>query len=67
MLTARIFNWTGHVLMPPRAQLAKALKRPEPAYAGVYLLLDEDEENGKMRAYIGESENVEDRSRNFDA
>jgi hypothetical protein len=67
MLTARIFNWTGHVLMTPRTQLAKALKRPESAYLGVYLLLDEDEDNGKMRANIGESENVGDRIRNHDA
>ena len=29
MLTAEVFNWTGHVLMTPRTQLADALKRRE--------------------------------------
>ena len=37
MLTAELFNWTGHVLMAPRTQIATALKRPEAGYAGVYL------------------------------
>jgi len=27
MLTAEVFNWTGHVLMTPRTQLSAALKR----------------------------------------
>lgn len=67
MQTARIFNWTGHVLMTPRTQLAKALKSRESGYTGVYILLDEDEKNGKIRAYIGESENIGDRIRNHDS
>ncbi|MEJ0070345.1 MAG: hypothetical protein WDO24_18390 [Pseudomonadota bacterium] len=41
MLTAEMFNWTGHVLMAPRTQLAEALARAEAGYAGVYLLLGE--------------------------
>lgn len=27
MLTAEVFNWTGHVLMSPRTQISEALKR----------------------------------------
>lgn len=65
MLTAKIFNWTGQVLMTPRTQLAEALKRSEGT--GVYILLDEGGENGKVSAYIGESENVGDRIRTHDA
>ncbi len=29
MLTAEVFNWTGHVLMTPRTQITKALSRPQ--------------------------------------
>lgn len=43
MLTAEMFNWTGHVLMTPRTQLSQALGRTEAGYAGVYLLLGERE------------------------
>ena len=41
MLTAEVFNWTGHVLMAPRTQIAEALQREEAGYTGVYLLLGE--------------------------
>lgn len=51
MQTAEVFNWTGHVLMTPRTQIAAALKRAEAGYAGVYLLTGEDDE-GPL-AYIG--------------
>lgn len=39
LLTAEVFNWTGHILMAPRTQLANALKRPEARRTGVYILL----------------------------
>lgn len=65
MLTAEIFNWTGHVLMTPRTQLAQALRRREAHYTGVYVLLGENEE-GKPLAYIGESEDIGDRIRTHD-
>ncbi|MGJ8545189.1 MAG: GIY-YIG nuclease family protein [Sulfitobacter sp.] len=59
MLTANVFNWTGHVLRIPRLQIAEGLKRPEAKRTGVYLLVGE-RENGAL-AYIGEAENIADR------
>jgi hypothetical protein len=67
MLTATMFNWTGHVLMTPRIRLVEALKRKEAAFTGVYLLLGESLESSLTRGYIGESEDVADRIRNHDA
>lgn len=65
MLTAEVFNWTGHVLMTPRTQISEALKRKEAKYTGIYLLFGEQE--GEPLAYIGESEDISDRIRNHDA
>jgi hypothetical protein len=65
ILTAEVFNWTGHVLMTPRTRIAEALSRTEAAYTGVYLLLGE--RDGQPLAYIGESDNVRDRIKNHDA
>ena len=65
MLTAELFNWTGHVLMTPRTQLATALKRPEAKNAGIYLLIGEQE--GQPLAYVGESEDIGTRIKNHDA
>jgi len=65
MLTAELFNWTGHVLLAPRTQLGRALARPEAGYAGVYLLLGE-QENGDARLYIGEGEDVSARIKSHD-
>ncbi|MGX9854400.1 GIY-YIG nuclease family protein [Limimaricola variabilis] len=65
LLTAEVFNWTGHLLKAPRIQLREALARPEARYTGVYLLLGEDE-NGRM-AYVGEGESIADRIRSHDA
>lgn len=64
MLTAELFNWTGHVLMAPRTQLSDALKRPEPKCTGVYLLLGE--RDGEPLAYIGESDDVGQRLKSHD-
>jgi hypothetical protein len=64
MLTAELFNWTGHVLMAPRTQIAAALARPEAGYAGVYLLLGEQE--GEPRAYVGEGQDIGARIRAHD-
>lgn len=65
MLTAEVFNWTGHVLCSPRTRLADALKRREASQTGVYILTGE--RNGEPLAYIGESENISDRIRSHDA
>lgn len=67
ILTAQIFNWTGHVLVAPRIRLAEALERPEASYTGVYLLLGESDDSNLMKTYIGESEDVAARIRNHDA
>ncbi|WP_205520480.1 GIY-YIG nuclease family protein [Tropicibacter sp. Alg240-R139] len=59
MLTAEVFNWTGHVLRIPRTRLAEGLARPEARQTGVYLLLGEDS-SGEL-AYIGETEDMAQR------
>ena len=59
ILTAEVFNWTGHVLMTPRTRIADALKRDAAAYTGVYLLLGE--RDGEPLAYVGESDNIRKR------
>ena len=64
MVTAELFNWTGHVLMFPRTQLSAALARAEASYAGVYLLLGD--QNGEPFAYIGEGEDIGARIRQHD-
>jgi hypothetical protein len=64
MLTAEVFNWTGHVLMTPRTRLSKALVRQEASFTGVYLLLGEVD--GEPRVYIGEGEDIGDRIRSHD-
>ncbi len=64
MLTAEVFNWTGHVLMAPRTRISEALARKEARYTGVYLLLGE--EDGEQRVYIGEGEDIGERIRNHD-
>lgn len=64
MLTAEVFNWTGHVLMTPRTQISEALQRPEARYTGVYLLVGEME--GEALAYIGEGEDMTERIKNHD-
>lgn len=64
MLTAEVFNWTGHVLVAPRTQIAAALQRKESGYTGVYLLLGEVE--GEPFGYVGEGEDISDRIRMHD-
>jgi hypothetical protein len=67
LLTAKIFNWTGHVLMAPRIRLAEALKRKEASYTGAYILIGDSEDSNLPRVYIGESEDVAERIRSHDA
>ena len=61
MLTAEVFNWTGHVLRVPRTQLKDALTREQAAFTGVYVLLGE--RDGNALAYIGEAEDLGERMR----
>jgi hypothetical protein len=59
MLTAEVFNWTGHVLRIPRNQIQEGLKRPEASHTGIYILIGEDK--GRPLAYIGEAEELKKR------
>jgi len=61
MLTAEVFNWTGHVLRIPRLQIVEALRRSEAGHTGVYLLIDDEAE--RSRLYIGETEDLRERMR----
>ena len=61
MLTAEVFNWTGHVLRIPRTQIKQGLDRAETNQTGVYVLLGQTE-NGPL-AYVGESEDLRKRLR----
>ncbi|MFU8780729.1 MAG: GIY-YIG nuclease family protein [Kiritimatiellia bacterium] len=65
MLTAEVFNWTGHVLVTPRTQISQALARKEARYTGIYLLFGETD--GEPLAYVGEGEDIAERIRNHDA
>ena len=65
MLTAEVFNWTGHVLVTPRTQISQALARREARYTGIYLLLGDSD--GEPLAYVGEGEDIAERIRNHDA
>lgn len=65
MLTAEVFNWTGHVLRIPRTQIKEGLARPEAQFTGVYVLLGE--QDGTPLAYVGEAEDMRDRLRNHAA
>lgn len=61
MLTAEVFNWTGHVLIAPRTQIHEALKRKEAGHTGIYILHGDKE--GAPLAYIGEAEVLHQRIR----
>lgn len=69
MLTAEVFNWTGHVLMTPRNRLRTALTREEARRTGVYILIGEllpieqNGQEGETRVYIGRTENISNRIR----
>ena len=64
MLTAEVFNWTGHILMAPRTQISAALARKEARHTGVYLLLGE--RDGEPVAYLGEGDDISHRIKNHD-
>jgi Domain of unknown function (DUF4357) len=58
VVTAEIMNWTGHVLVAPRSQLADVIQRAEPNRTGVYFLMGPSENDDVLTVYIGESDNV---------
>lgn len=60
MVTATIpFQWTGHVLVTSRTQLAEALREPEASQPGIYLLVGERE--GHPTLYVGETDEIRTR------
>lgn len=61
MLTAEVFNWTGHVLKIPRTRIVDGLKRPETTCTGVYILIGEADCTPQI--YVGEAEVLRDRLR----
>ncbi len=64
MLTASVFNWTGHILKSPRTQIKDALARPEAQHTGVYLLIGL--KDAQPCIYVGESECIADRIKQHD-
>ncbi|MGW5245155.1 GIY-YIG nuclease family protein [Streptomyces sp. NPDC004129] len=58
LTTAEIMTWTGQLLKGARKDLARLRERREAQKTGVYILLGEDEETGKTKAYVGQSDNV---------
>ncbi|WP_034285758.1 GIY-YIG nuclease family protein [Schaalia suimastitidis] len=66
--TAEITGWTGHILIGPRSELPRILKRNEAKRNGTYILLGSDASaREEIRAYIGKTENFEARFRQHDA
>lgn len=61
MVTAKVGDWTGQILMTPRAELKAALSRKDADGVGLYLLLGEDEETGEQRLYVGQGESIANR------
>lgn len=64
IITAEVFNWTGHVLMTSSAstQIKRVLERDEAKRTGIYILLGEIE--GDETVYIGEAEGIKTRLSN---
>lgn len=61
-LTAEIMNWTGKVIVAPRASFPDLLARPEASRTGVYILSGPDPQDAtRVMVYVGESDNVRDR------
>ncbi|MEU1916892.1 GIY-YIG nuclease family protein [Streptomyces massasporeus] len=66
LTTAEIMTWTGQLLKGARKDLARIRERREVQKTGVYILLGEDEETGKTKAYIGQSDHVAKRLNTHD-
>jgi hypothetical protein len=59
IIVGEIINWTGQITRLPRSSLAQFLERKDSNRTGVYLLIGSDEEEaGRQRVYVGESDNV---------
>jgi hypothetical protein len=68
LIIAEIVNWTGKVIVVPRAALASFLKRKEALNTGVYILSGQDPDDPfRSRVYVGETESVGQRLRQHDS
>lgn len=57
--TIEVGNWTIKAVVAPRVELGRLRERPEAGRAGVYFLLGEDaDQPGRLRVYVGESDDV---------
>jgi hypothetical protein len=64
IVIAEIINWSGQVIRLPRELLGDFLERKESSRTGIYLLVGRDEDiPGRLRVYVGESDNVGSRLR----
>lgn len=63
---AEIINWTGQVVVVPRAQLHEMAKRDELQRTGVYVLVGPDPQAGTDRVYFGEADDVFERLKTHD-
>ena len=62
VIAAEIGNWAGKLYVAPRTQLAELRKRLEMQGSGVYALVGPDPDvAGKIKTYIGESDQIGDR------
>lgn len=56
---AEVMNWTGSVLVVPRAKLAELANREEVSRTGIYFLVGANPDRaGQDRVYIGEADEV---------
>lgn len=65
-IVAEIINWTGQVIVVPRAQLHEMAKREELQRTGVYALVGPDAQTGADRVYFGEADEVFERLKAHD-
>lgn len=61
IITAEIMNWTGHVMVAPRARLPDLIQRPEAGRTGLYILTGIVPEGVKPPVYIGETDQISQR------
>lgn len=57
-IVAEIINWTGQVMVVPRAQLHELAKCEQLQRTGIYALVGPDAKTGNERVYIGEADEV---------
>jgi hypothetical protein len=57
-MVAEVINWTGQLMVVPRAQLHELAKRDELQRTGVYAIVGPDAKTGVDRVYVGEADEV---------